>query len=360
MVSDVDPSGNKKRTDDSMTAQPIADQAFWRGVLLEGGSTAIPRWTLDPVPGVSTHEARIPDDLMAALCRLSDETAVPLTAVLLAVHAKVLAALSGEREVTTGYAVTSGCQPLPCRLTTEPESWRALLAGAHHIETELLSHKDFPVHELERDLDLTGPSFEIVFDPNGAGGDLAQSTVVCMGLTQHGGRLMLSLRYRTDVLDADAAARIAGYHLTALALITKDPDAEHGRQSLLSVEELEYQLKGLAGPRRELPRRRFHELFEDQVRAHPNAVAAVYGDCQWTYLELNVRANRLGRALLARGLRREDVVAVVTERNLDWMAAVLAVFKAGGCICPSSRTFRPIGLPPRSPGPGASSSSPSP
>ena len=150
---------------------------------------------------------------------------------------------------------------------------------------------------------------------------------------------MLRLRYRTDVLDADCAARIAGYHLTALALIAADPDAEHGRQSLLSAEELHFQLEGLAGPRRELPDRRVHELFEEQVRAHPDAVAAVHGDRQWTYRELNARANQLGRALLARGLRREGVVAVVTERNLDWMAAVLAIFKAGGVYLPIEPHF---------------------
>ena len=53
----------------------------------------------------------------------------------------------------------------------------------------------------------------------------------------------------------------------------------------------------------------------------------------------NSRANRLGRALLAQGLRREDVVAVVTERNLDWMAAVLGIFKAGGVYLPLEPHF---------------------
>ena len=82
-----------------------------------------------------------------------------------------------------------------------------------------------------------------------------------------------------------------------------------------------------------------HELFEQRVRAHPDAIAAIRGDRQWTYAELNARANQLGRALLARGLRREGVVAVVTERNLDWMAAVLAIFKAGGAYLPIEPHF---------------------
>jgi amino acid adenylation domain-containing protein len=98
-------------------------------------------------------------------------------------------------------------------------------------------------------------------------------------------------------------------------------------------------LSMVAGPHRELPDRRVHELFEQQARMRPDVVAAVYGDRRWTYRELDSRANRLARALLARGLRPEDVVAVVTERDLDWLAAVLAVFKAGGCYLPVEPHF---------------------
>ena len=142
---------------------------------------------------------------------------------------------------------------------------------------------------------------------------------------------VLRLRYRTELFDADAAARIAGYHITALT----DP----GRRSLLSEAELRFQLEELAGPHRRLPDRRVHELFEERAAAHPDAVAAVQGEREWTYRELNARANQVGRALLARGLEREDVVAVVTERNLDWMAAVLGVLKAGGVYLPVEPHF---------------------
>ncbi len=79
------------------------DREYWLGALSAGGLTAIPRWTLDPTHGISEYEATIPDDRVAALRRLADELGVPLDSVLLAAHGKVLAALSGEREVTTGY-----------------------------------------------------------------------------------------------------------------------------------------------------------------------------------------------------------------------------------------------------------------
>jgi amino acid adenylation domain-containing protein len=312
---------------------------FWRGVIGAGGFTAIPRWTHDPVPGIAEHQATIPYDVVERLGHLADELAVPFSAMLLAAHAKVLAALSGEREVTTGYLVMAGGQPLPCRLTTESDSWRTVVLDTYRVESEVLLHKDFPIDELRRDLALTAPSFETVFDPTGSDADLAEDSVLLLGILHDGDQVVLRLRYRTDVVDADCAARIVGYHLAALALIAADPDADHGRQSLLSPEELHLQLEELAGPRLDLPHRRVHELFEERVEAHPDAIAAELGDQQWTYRELNSRANRIGRALLARGLRREGVVAVVTERNLDWMAAVLAVFKAGGVYLPLEPHF---------------------
>ena len=132
---------------DTTTAED--GREFWRGVLLAGGFIALPRWTPAPVPGVGEHEARIPDDLVATLRRLANELAMPLGSVLLTAHAKVLGALSGEREVCTGYAV-EGRSPLLCRMTTEPHSWRAMLLETNRAESELLSHKDFAVDDLDR------------------------------------------------------------------------------------------------------------------------------------------------------------------------------------------------------------------
>ncbi len=317
-----------------MSAPDLTSREYWRGVLVAGGFTAIPRWAVHPAAGVAEHVEVIPDDLAVTLRRLADEMSLSLGSVLLAAHAKVLAALSGEMGVVTGYVAVEGGRPLPCRLSTKADSWRSLVADAHQVETELLRHKAFSVDELWRELGQTEPALEAVFDPTDGGGALPKGAVVSVGVTRRESQLALRLRYRTEAIDKRCAARIAGYHLTALTLIAADPNAEHGRQSLLSAEERGFQIDGLAGPRRELPDHRFHELFEERARAHPDAVAGVHREQQWTYRELNARANRLGRALLARGLRREGVVAVVTDRDLNWMAAVLAVFKAGGVYLP--------------------------
>ncbi len=341
------------------------DREFWRRTLLAATFTGIPRWTREPVAGlpagaparlregsggqpspdigakVGEHVTRIPDRLVAALDWLAYEQGVSFSSVLLTAHAKVLGALSGERGVSTGYVASDRRPPLLFRMTTAARSWRRMLQDTHRAELELLSHANFPVEDLKRELGLTKPLFETVFDRAAYGpGELAEHTVLRVGMVEREG-VVLKLRYRTDVLDASYAARIAGYHLTALRLIAANLDAEHEHQSLLSPGELRFQLHALSGPPTTLPDRRVHELFEEQVRAHADAIAAVQGDRQWTYRQLNARANRLARALLAKGLCPEGVVAVVTERNLEWMAAVLAIFKAGGAYLPIEPHFPP-------------------
>ena len=340
-----------------------AARQYWRGVLEAGGFTAIPRWTrgtapgvgiaagigtapgvgiaagIGTAPGVASHEATVPGDLTAVLRQRGAELGVPLSSVLLAAHARVVGALSGEADIVTGYLATPRGRPLPCRLAADASSWRALLHDTHRREWELLSYQDFPVDELRGELGLAGPSFQTVFDPAGDDGKLTGEVVLRVGISPDRSRLVLRLKYRTEAMDTGCAARIAGYYLTALALIAADLEAEPGRQSLLSAEELRFQLEGLAGRHRELPDRRAHELFEQRVKARPDAVAAVQGDRHWTYAELNARANRLARALQARGLRREGVVAVVAERTLDWVASILAVFKAGGVYLPIEPHF---------------------
>ncbi|SDO54126.1 amino acid adenylation domain-containing protein [Geodermatophilus sp. DSM 45219] len=316
-----------------------AGRAFWAGVLTAGGSTVLPRWTTAPLPSEAEVEVAVPDAVGVRLHRVADALAVPLDSVLLAAHARVLAALTGERDVVTGYVADDGDSPLPCRLTVSAGSWRELVRRTAALEAGMLAHRHEPVGALRAELGVPGPAFETVLDPTGAGSGLAAGTVLEVAPVHYGGRLALRLRYRTDVLDAGAAARVVGYHLAALAQLGDDPDADPGRARLLSDDERRAQLEDLGGPVRELPDRRVHELFEERAVRHPDAVAAVLGDRQLTYRELNARANRIGAALLARGLAPETVVAVVTERDLDWMASVLGIWKAGLAYLPLEPHF---------------------
>jgi len=141
--------------------------------------------------------------------------------------------------------------------------------------------------------------------------------------------------------DPAAAERIAGYDAAALAHLCQDIDGDPADAMLVGEAELRFQVDELCGPEVPLPDLRMHQLFEQRAVAHPDRIAAEHDGITLTYLELDQRANRIGRTLLRHGLHREDVIAVVTERNLYWMASVLAVFKAGGTYLPIEPHFPP-------------------
>ncbi|WP_338672950.1 amino acid adenylation domain-containing protein [Streptomyces sp. SCSIO 30461] len=323
------------------TAIDARDSArdFWRGVLGPGGFAAVPRWTSDPVPGVGERESLIPDEAASALPGLAAQLRVPVESVLLAAHAKVLSALCGEDDVLAGNVVAAGGPAAPCRLDLTASSWRELVLGADRAARDVQARLGFPWRELGGELGFSGAPFEVVFDPYGGEAAPDEHSVLCVAAVRRGGRWAIRVRYRTDVLDDEAGERIAGYHVTALGLLCADIDAGHTGEGLVGAQELRHQLEELAGPERVLPQTRAHELFEQRARAHPDAVAAVRGQDSRTYGELNGRANRLARALLAAGLRPEQPVAVVTERSLDWLTAVWAVFKAGGVYLPVEPHF---------------------
>ncbi|MFE9826728.1 amino acid adenylation domain-containing protein, partial [Streptomyces sp. NPDC005791] len=72
-----------------------------------------------------------------------------------------------------------------------------------------------------------------------------------------------------------------------------------------------------------------HELFEEQVRRVPDAVAVASDQGSLTYAELNTQANRLAHHLIGLGVRRSQIMAVHIERSPALIVALMATLKAG-------------------------------
>jgi amino acid adenylation domain-containing protein/thioester reductase-like protein len=73
-----------------------------------------------------------------------------------------------------------------------------------------------------------------------------------------------------------------------------------------------------------------HELFEEQARRTPEAVALEDKDGSLTYGELEDRAERLAAYLRSKNVALDEPVGVYMERRAEYVIACLAAMKAGG------------------------------
>lgn len=83
-----------------------------------------------------------------------------------------------------------------------------------------------------------------------------------------------------------------------------------------------------------------HELFEQRVQDNPEQLAAVFGDEQLTYRELNDRANQLAHHLVEQhGINPDTLIGLCVERSLDMLIGMMGILKAGGAYVPLDPTY---------------------
>ncbi|MBC7864495.1 MAG: amino acid adenylation domain-containing protein, partial [Bacteroidia bacterium] len=82
------------------------------------------------------------------------------------------------------------------------------------------------------------------------------------------------------------------------------------------------------------PEQTIIKLFEEQVKLHADAIAVTDSKTEWTYAQLNERANKIARLLIKRGVKKGQAVPVIHTRNADMVACLLAILKAGAYYVP--------------------------
>lgn len=315
----------------------IANLAFTTIPRWSAPGGAAPRAATGTAAGPGAHGVRLHAELTEELERTARRLRTDLPALLRAAHARVLASLAAERQLLIGQ-LSPGAPDRPelLELYVADSPWNELVAHAAAARGFARPAGAHP----EALLDLSGVEWgEDVPQGRPAPAPRLDGALLCVSWTRDEAGLALRVLYDRGAFDGAYAGRVVGYHLSALRLLAADPTAEHHRQSLLSDAELKQQLDQLAGPSVELPDRSFIELFEERARSTPDAPAVVHRATRWTYRELDERSHRISRALVAAGVRTEDVVAVVMDRNPDWIAAALGVFKAGGVYLPVRPDF---------------------
>jgi amino acid adenylation domain-containing protein/non-ribosomal peptide synthase protein (TIGR01720 family) len=198
------------------------------------------------------------------------------------------------------------------------------------------------------DDDLTLPGLEVEFLPfeqRSAKFDLVFS------FAEQRDELSCRLEYATELFDADTVQRLGRRLQALLAAVVAEPDAPIDTVDVFVDDELEQVIRGFNDTARvvddsakaefgtlDVPEVAFGTslpgLFAAQVAQHPDAVAVVDAGVEYTYAELNARANRIARVLAAQGVEPESVVGVAVPRSADQVASILGVLKLGAAFLP--------------------------
>ncbi|PRD26217.1 UNVERIFIED_CONTAM: lgrB [Trichonephila clavipes] len=289
-----------------------------------------------------------------------------------AAWALTLRRYSGERDVLFGVTVagrpvgmpemqrTVGLfiNSIPLRVQLpgagQPCTVREWLSGLFERNLELREHEHLPLVAIQESSELPKgqPLFDSLFVFENAPVevsvlDRAQSldassdsgrthtnfplTVVCYP----GDDLGLHLSYDQRYFEAATIERLLGEFKRLLLALADGFHGDVAQLPLLGEAERHFLLDDCNRSERDYPLEQgYVRLFEAQVAAHPERIAVSCLDQQWSYAELNRRANRLGHALLDARVGLDQPVALLAERGLELLGMIVGSFKAGAGYLP--------------------------
>ena len=92
-----------------------------------------------------------------------------------------------------------------------------------------------------------------------------------------------------------------------------------------SVDDLEYD---------EIPEERLNKIFENQVDLHPDRVILYATDGEFTYSQINKKANRIAHSLIKKGVGPEDRIMFILNRDSNVVASIFGILKSGAAFIP--------------------------
>ncbi len=334
----------------------------------------------------AAEAARLPQELLERARVFARERGTTLHTVLLTAFQTLLHRLSGQDTVVVGSPAagrTAAALRTLAGYFVNPVILRAdcgddpafedLLAQSHRRVLLALEHQNYPFVLLaERLRPSRDPSRSPLFqamlvlytvpDPTleilasfavGAPGvslDLGGLTLEPFPLKTRWSQLDLTLavverdgalflQYNADLFEPARMRRLLRQFETLLAGGVAAPEQRLSDLPLLSAAERE-QIAAWNRTEADLDTRTcIHELVEAQVERTPDAPAVRCAEEEWTYRELDARANQLGHHLRSLGVGPERLVGVCLERSLDLVSGLLGVLKAGGAYVPLDPSY---------------------
>ncbi|RRV07251.1 amino acid adenylation domain-containing protein [Pseudomonas sp. v388] len=300
-------------------------------------------------------------DLSARLNAFGRAQGMSLFMLVLAGFSLFLSRKAGQRDIRIGVpnanrgrAETEGLigffintQVLRCQVD-ERGSYLDLLARIREASFGAQAHQDVPFEQLvdllapERSLGHN-PLFQAKFNQNVVlksklALELPGLAVSEYDFHQHGAHFDLALDITDDgtLIHGDLSFASDLYRRSTIETFV--PQLLELFSTLLDAPQAPlFSLGALtpdASPAKREPAPQVLQQWEEQVARRPHALAARCFDRTLSFNELDQAANRLAHHLITLSIQPARPVAVLLERSLDWLTAVLAIFKAGAVYMP--------------------------
>ena len=343
-------------------------EQFFRTMLADIDEPSLP-FGLSDVHGegrdISTAHLALPHALNQQLRRQARRLGVSLASLCHLAWAQVLARATGRDEVVFGTVLLGRMQAgdgaeralglfintLPLRLDVNEVGAESAVLQAHIRLSGLLAHEHAPLALAQRCSGVAAgtPLFSALLNyRHNSGEDTALPTGVTLLDSQERTNypFVLSVEDGGDSLGLTAqvrqpieAQRVCGYMAQALSALAQAleqaPQTPVCELEVMPDEEYALQLCRWNHTAEAYPADTcVHELFEQQARQTPQAIALIQDAQRLSYAQLNARANRLAHRLIERGVQPGDRVAVRLARSIELVCAQLAVIKAGAAYVP--------------------------
>jgi len=147
--------------------------------------------------------------------------------------------------------------------------------------------------------------------------------------------ICLRTHYSPDLFLNTTIERMAGHFFKLLESIAENTNSPVGGLKMLGKKEEEQLILTFNQTGRAIPENiTVLDLFENQVKKNPNAIALVFENQKMTYGELHLRSDSLAGFLKKSGVKTEEIIPICLERSLEMAVAILAVLKANAAFIP--------------------------
>ena len=149
------------------------------------------------------------------------------------------------------------------------------------------------------------------------------------------GRLRCAFEYNSDLFEVNRIKRMCGHYRELLKGIVVQPSSRLSELPLLTTEEYRQITQEWNKPiHLEEAGVSVLELFGEQVRKLPQAIAIEFSDKQISYDELDKRSSQLANYLRLLGIGTESLVGLCLPRGIDLIVGLLGILKSGGAYVP--------------------------